>query len=427
VVLITDGLIGFEQEIIGSILSLLPGGARLHTVGVGSSVNRSLTAAAARAGRGIEVVLGLGEDPDRAAHRLRAHSETPLVVDVEASGDALLATAPIKIPDLFAGAPILLSARVLARGGEIVLKGKTADGVWVEKIRAPRAEANSGSDAVVTLFGRELVEDAEMKIAAGLDKRMLDASIEATGIAYRISTRLTSWIAIDKDASVDPRDPSRRVEQPQMLPYGVTAEGVGLRGANIPFAAPPMHSFGAMAPRAAMAPSRVRSLGGAMPPPGGAPQRPAPAPQAPPAEELAKKKGASDAPAREDRTLVGRIKDALFGSDDDLDEEVSPITARGAWVGRITLRSSGEVVIEFTASADFDFQPGNVSIVFEAGGASPARLDVLRSTRSGSISAGSTIRIVLGFSPSFDSSIITAIEIKMAERPSGPLVIQIGN
>jgi Ca-activated chloride channel family protein len=70
VVLVTDGLIGFESEVVAAILAKLPEGSRLHTVGVGSSVNRSLTGPAARAGRGLEVVIGLGEDPERAARRL---------------------------------------------------------------------------------------------------------------------------------------------------------------------------------------------------------------------------------------------------------------------------------------------------------------------------------------------------------------------
>jgi Ca-activated chloride channel homolog len=418
VVLITDGLIGFEQEIIASILALLPGGARLHTVGVGSSVNRSLTGPAARAGRGIEVVLGLGEDPDRAAHRLRAHSEQPIVVDVEAFGDALLTTVPIKIPDLFAGAPVLLSARVLAKGGEIILKGKTADGVWIQKIQAPRSEENSGSNAVVTLFGRELVEDAEMKIAAGNDKRLLDASIEATGIAYKISTRLTSWVAIDPNASVDPRDPSRRVEQPQMLPYGVTAEGVGLRSPQ--FAMPPMHSFGAAMPMSISAPARPRM---AAPPPaaGGMLRRPAPAPQAP-APEAAKKKGEAAASVRDERTLVGRIKDAFLGRSDAPTTPPAAASERPALRGRIVLKKSGELVIEVTLADAIEWATGRVSIVFADGGSSPANVDESKTTRSGLISAGSTIRIALGFSPSFDASTIIAIEVMLA---SGLTTIEI--
>lgn len=425
VVLVTDGLIGFEQEIVASILALLPGGARLHTVGVGSSVNRSLTAAAARAGRGIEVVLGLGEDPDRAAHRLRAHSETPIVVDVEASGDALLATAPIKIPDLFAGAPLLLSARVLARGGEIVLKGKTADGVWFEKIRVPHVDATSGSDAVVTLFGREIVEDAEMKIAGGLDKRLLDASIEATGLAYKISTRLTSWIAIDPNASVDPRDPSRRIEQPQMLPYGVTAEGVGLRSAHM--SPPPAMVFGAIAPAGAGGMSRrARSASLGAPPAARSPAPQAPArpasspmrgdapttPPAPPAEEP---KRIIDRRAK--KPLFSRIKDALFEKSD-----AEPVTERSTLKGRIVLEKSGELVIEFTTTDDLEWNGDQASVVFEDGTASPVIVDESKTTRNGFISGGSVIRIAVRFPSTLDQSRIRSIEIALA---SGSLTIEI--
>ena len=99
VVLITDGLIGFEQEIVQAILEKLPRGSRVHTVGVGSAVNRSLLGPAARAGRGVELVLGLGEDPEQAAARLRARVERPLVVDVGVGGDALLEMAPVCVPD----------------------------------------------------------------------------------------------------------------------------------------------------------------------------------------------------------------------------------------------------------------------------------------------------------------------------------------
>ena len=50
IVLVTDGQIGFESEVIGEIASRLPRSSRVHTVGVGSAVNRTLTGAAARAG-----------------------------------------------------------------------------------------------------------------------------------------------------------------------------------------------------------------------------------------------------------------------------------------------------------------------------------------------------------------------------------------
>ena len=86
VVVITDGLIGFERDVVSAILEQLPPGSRLHTVGVGSAVNRSLTGPAARAGRGVEVVIGLGEDPERASRRLLERTEQPIVVDLDHRG-----------------------------------------------------------------------------------------------------------------------------------------------------------------------------------------------------------------------------------------------------------------------------------------------------------------------------------------------------
>jgi glycosyltransferase involved in cell wall biosynthesis len=61
------------------------------------------------AGRGIEIVIGLGEDPERAVARIRARTETPLVVDVTVEGAAILDIAPARMPDLYAGAPVLAS------------------------------------------------------------------------------------------------------------------------------------------------------------------------------------------------------------------------------------------------------------------------------------------------------------------------------
>src|SRR5262249_47596341 len=66
VVLLTDGYIGFETEVVKTVCERLPAGSRLHVVGVGSAVNRSLCGPVARAGRGVEVIVAPGEDPERA-------------------------------------------------------------------------------------------------------------------------------------------------------------------------------------------------------------------------------------------------------------------------------------------------------------------------------------------------------------------------
>jgi len=239
VVLVTDGLIGFEQEVVAEILATLPAGTRLHTVGVGSSVNRSLTGPAARAGRGLEVVIGLGEDPERAALALRARTAAPLVTELSICGTALVASAPARLPDLFAGAPALLALELAPGGGSLELRGRTADGELVQRLEVAPATAGVGSPAAAALFGRESVEDLEMRLAAGDPGETVDRAEETLGLDFQISTRLTSWVAVSEEPTVDPTRPVRRERIPQELPHGLSVEGLGLRPAATVLGGPP--------------------------------------------------------------------------------------------------------------------------------------------------------------------------------------------
>jgi Ca-activated chloride channel family protein len=229
VVLVTDGYIGFEQEIIGTIAKKLPPSSRVHTIGVGSSVNRSLTSGAARAGRGVEVIIGLDEEVPAAVRRIVARTAAPIVVDLCLAGSALRGSAPRFLPDLFAQEPAKISVELAPEGGQLELRGRTRTGAWVETIQIDALDSQKVSEELASLYGREQVEDLETDIAAGEARHAIDMSIESLGLAYRISTRLTSWIAVSDELSVDPREPSRREIMPQALPYGLSVEGLGLR------------------------------------------------------------------------------------------------------------------------------------------------------------------------------------------------------
>jgi Ca-activated chloride channel family protein len=233
VVLITDGLIGSEHEVLTAIAHRLPSGSRVHTIGVGSGVNRSLTQPAARAGRGVELVMGLGEDVEVAIRRLLSRTHQPLITDVELSGDALVLSAPQRLPDVYSVAPALLSMKLNPRGGRLVVRGRAADGDFEETIEVPAVDRAQGSRAVATLFARELVEDLETQRVVEPGAQV-DQAVQGLGLDFQISTRLTSWVAISEQMTVDPRLPRRNVTQPHELAYGLSAEGLGLRQAAAP-------------------------------------------------------------------------------------------------------------------------------------------------------------------------------------------------
>ncbi|HEY7204394.1 MAG TPA: VIT domain-containing protein [Methylomirabilota bacterium] len=335
VVLVTDGEIGFESEIVGLILRDLPAGCRLHTVGVGPAVNRTLTGGAARAGRGAEIVVGLDEDPAGAIARLLARLEAPLLTDVTVTGSALLDQVPARPADVCAAAPLLVALRLRPDGGDLLVAGRLAGQPWRQPLGVEPIEAGAGTSALATLYAREVVEDLEMRRAADGTGR-LDGQIERTGLDFQIATRLTSWVAVAEEPTVDPGQPTRRERIPQMVPQGLSVEGLGILP-SVPVVQELRSSFVGQRVVARMAQS-VSVLARLAPPP-------------PPPVELA---------------------------------------------GRIALRRDRDLVIEIPVADPLDWKVSRrVVLVWKDRMRASARVDTTATTRPGEIGAGQVVRLVL--------------------------------
>ncbi len=245
VILITDGYIGFENEVIGEVLRHLVAGARLHAVGIGSAPNRTLTRGAARAGRGVEILVGDDDDARAASRRLLQATVRPVLTEVEVKGSAVIGLAPARPQDVLKGQPLVLTAELSSRGGELEIRARHSGkkGSWSHKVTICRqnadAETTEGHKIPImattlplgALFGKEAIEDLELELAvAGRsgEAEGIGLKIEKLGLRHGIASRKTSMIAISEDPTVDPRDPRRRQKLAVDLPAEVSAEGVGL-------------------------------------------------------------------------------------------------------------------------------------------------------------------------------------------------------
>jgi len=342
IVLITDGEIGFESEIVGMIARELPESCRLHTVGVGPAVNRTLTSGAARAGRGAEIVVGLNENPMTAIERLLARLEAPLLTDLALTGSALFDYAPARLPDVHAGAPALIGLRLRPEGGELRITGRLGGRPWEERTSVTAIAIGEGDPAVLACYAREAVEDLEMRVASG--EGGLDRQIEALGLDFQIATRLTSWVAVTEEATVDPLQPLRRERIPQALPAGLSVTGLGLRGGDQTMAtllARDLLSARMMGP--------VRTI-------------------------MAKEFGM---PLSGGGRIAGRPG------------------RRGALRGQVVLRQDREIVIEITVNELLAWGPSGVRVVWADLTHCRAEIDATRSTRPGTVKGGTVIRLAL--------------------------------
>ncbi len=247
VVLLTDGQIGFEHEVVEEVLSRLPSGSRLHVVGVGSNPNRTLTRGASRAGHGVELLISSSDAAHDAAERVCRATAAPVLIDLVVRGSAVQRIATERPLDVFAGQTAMLAMELRPEGGAIEIEGRLAggSGPWTHRIQVgPRRGAAEGDPRMAAaggareplplgpLYARERVEDCEMRLAAAGDDRprqqVILGEIEKLGLRHRIATRRTSLVAISEVPTVDPRDPRRRERLAVELPAGVSAEGVGL-------------------------------------------------------------------------------------------------------------------------------------------------------------------------------------------------------
>jgi len=416
VVLITDGLISFEHEIVSAVATRLPRGCRVHTLGIGGGVNRSLLSPVARAGGGVEAIVGLGEDPAAAAAALVAATAAPQVVDLELSGEALVEVAHHHPPDLLAGQPLRLALRLRPEGGVLVVRGHTAAGPWEQRVMVPATAAGEGSPGLVALVGRELAEELELQAALG---KAVETELERLGLDYQVANRLCSWVAVSRQRTVDPSAPTRRERVPQELPHGMSVAGLGLRSPS------PVAFDGGMVSEAAprsRAPMMV--------------SRPAPASPPPELDALSAPSAQSSKRARAKGGLVDTLRQALTGRGGRRDQEreeakamapsveAGPVVAGPAvagpavagpavagpavagpagpaaprnLVGRLVLARPDRLVIEVDLGSEaLDWQPaGPVSLRLADGRTLLVRVDPVASTRGGRVAAGTTLRLVV--------------------------------
>jgi Ca-activated chloride channel homolog len=248
-VLITDGQVGNEDQILHRLGPLLAG-IRVHVVGIDRAVNAGFLSRLAGAGRGRCELVESEDRLDEAAARIHRRIGAPLVTGIALAADGLQiepgTVAPSLLPDLFEGVPVTVTGRWRGTpGGAIMVRGTTPDGTPFEsKVTA----AVGGNPASTATWARAHLRDLEDRYAcladtAGLAR--LEHQITGVSLRYGVLCRFTAFVAVDARVVTDGGVP-HRVTQPVELPSGWDPAGLGLPS-GIPFAA------AAAAPLATMA------------------------------------------------------------------------------------------------------------------------------------------------------------------------------
>ncbi|MCX5936059.1 MAG: trypsin, partial [Pseudanabaena sp. LacPavin_0818_WC45_MAG_42_6] len=207
VVLITDGYIGNDNEVIAAVQKNLKPGNRLYSFGVGSSVNRYLLERVAEMGRGTSRVVRQDEPTQEVAEKFFRQINNPVLTNIQAKweGDgAAPEIYPSNAPDLFAEQPLVLFGKKGDRiNGKLKITGVAAGGESYEQTLDVNFDKGNSNLGIAQLWGRARIKDLMNQMFGGEVKSLVDA-VTQTALNYRLLSQYTAFVAVSEEVRVNP-------------------------------------------------------------------------------------------------------------------------------------------------------------------------------------------------------------------------------
>jgi Ca-activated chloride channel family protein len=176
-------------------------------------------AGAARAGRGTYTYIGSAEEVAPRMAELFAKLERPVMTNLAAQWPNANAaeTWPNPLPDLYAGEPVVLTARMTNAQGSLVLRGRLEGKPWQATLDLRQAREAKG---VERLWARNKIATLEESRIRGADAEAIDKAVLETALAHHLTSRLTSLVAVDITRSRPMDTPVASQRVPLNLPAG---------------------------------------------------------------------------------------------------------------------------------------------------------------------------------------------------------------
>ena len=224
VIFVTDGAVGNESALFAYIGEHL-GASRLFPVGIGSAPNSYFMRKAAQFGRGTFTFIGSPLQVSERMDALFRKLESPVLTDLEVGWDDPAAEAwPAKIPDLYAGEPLVVTARLTGPVDRIRVRGDRGSRPWEKVLRlrspaGPRDIDPPELSAVAKLWARRKIDALMDGGIEGADREAVRQAVVELGLAHHLVTRYTSLVAVD----VTPTAPQGTVPSTMSVPVNLPA------------------------------------------------------------------------------------------------------------------------------------------------------------------------------------------------------------
>jgi Ca-activated chloride channel family protein len=195
VVFMTDGGVSNEDELLRLIAQRL-GRSRLFTVGIGSAPNGHFMTKAAQFGRGTFTYIGDVREVHEKMAALLEKIDAPVLQDVEirwADGTPV-ETFPERVPDLYLGEPVVVSASGATFARTVIVSGTSGNQPWSVALTPSSSPSASGVGA---LWARAKIASLMDAMRRGGDTSALRAQVVQVALEHHLVSAFTSLVAVD--------------------------------------------------------------------------------------------------------------------------------------------------------------------------------------------------------------------------------------
>lgn len=224
VIFLTDGSVGNEEALFDLIHKRL-GRSRLFTVGIGSAPNSHFMSRAAEFGHGTFTYVGNVAEVGEKMSGLFSKLENPALTDIEIKWPTSQTVQmwPARIPDLYQGEPVLVSAALDAFAGKAIVAGKRGGEPWEVTLALDGGRVESG---VNVLWARKKIDALMSSVHDGRDPGVVRLGVVETALEHHLVSKYTSLVAVDVTPTKPDDADSGSAALPVNLPEGWNYERV---------------------------------------------------------------------------------------------------------------------------------------------------------------------------------------------------------
>ncbi|MFB1485038.1 VIT domain-containing protein [Corallococcus sp. RDP092CA] len=225
VLFMTDGFIGADEQVLGTLQDHLREETRIFSAGVGSSTNRYLITKMGELGRGASTLVNLDRPEEDVAREFEQRMRGPVLTSLAVDTDGLPVSDvyPKSVPDLFAGQPLFLVGRFTGTGdGVLRISGRVRGEVRHFDVPVHFPEVAPEHDSLKSLWARQRIEELTVEGYRGETPEVV-RGITDTALQYHLMSRYTSFVAVEQVARTSPDGETVREVVPVQLPDGMVS------------------------------------------------------------------------------------------------------------------------------------------------------------------------------------------------------------